>query len=297
MGLYRAMMGLALRHPGVLPPCWRSPGRRDGRAGGATPLPPPPPRGYLAWRSETAWGEAGPPARTMPWCATCTGPGPCAAAAAAPEMTPEDPGNPPHFGALTTAHRSTHGSLFCFSSSPLGIALYVPESRAPDPRGGAPAGQPGLPLDVAPADEPDRRRPGESWSTRAPGSRWPGASSTTGSTGATAAALAGGRLGHPLPAPRPGDRFEVISAGPDREFGTDDDLVRGSMVPTASADGPRMSELVFPSPELLLLAGAGLLALMAWLETSLPVGLMVPAGVALALGAFLAHDGLLPLPP
>ncbi len=50
------------------------------------------------------------------------------------------------------------------------------------------------------------------------------------------------------------------------------------------------------TPELLLLAGPGLLALMAWLETSLPVGLMVPAGVALALGAFLAHEGFLSLP-
>jgi membrane-associated protein len=49
-------------------------------------------------------------------------------------------------------------------------------------------------------------------------------------------------------------------------------------------------------PELLLLAGPGLLALMAWLETSLPVGLLVPAGVALALGAFLAHEGYLSLP-
>ncbi|CAN5801312.1 hypothetical protein BH23GEM11_BH23GEM11_04610 [soil metagenome] len=56
-----------------------------------------------------------------------------------------------------------------------------------------------------------------------------------------------------------------------------------------------MSPLV-PSPELLLLLGPGILALMAWLETSLPVGLMVPAGVALALGVFLARDGLLPLP-
>jgi membrane-associated protein len=50
------------------------------------------------------------------------------------------------------------------------------------------------------------------------------------------------------------------------------------------------------TPELLLLVGPGLLALMAWLETSLPVGLLVPAGVALALGAFLAHEGFLPLP-
>jgi dephospho-CoA kinase len=50
------------------------------------------------------------------------------------------------------------------------------------------------------------------------------------------------------------------------------------------------------SPELLLLAGPWLLAGMAWLETSLPVGLMVPAGLALALGTFLAQEGLLSLP-
>ena len=52
---------------------------------------------------------------------------------------------------------------------------------------------------------------------------------------------------------------------------------------------------LLPSPELLLLVGPGLLAAMAWLETSLPIGLMVPAGVALALAAFLAHEGYLPL--
>lgn len=50
------------------------------------------------------------------------------------------------------------------------------------------------------------------------------------------------------------------------------------------------------TPELLLLVGPWLLALMAWLETSLPIGLLVPAGVALALGAFLAHEGYLSLP-
>jgi dephospho-CoA kinase len=49
-------------------------------------------------------------------------------------------------------------------------------------------------------------------------------------------------------------------------------------------------------PELLLLAGPGLLAVMAWLETSTPLGLLVPAGVALALGAFLAHQGVLSMP-
>jgi dephospho-CoA kinase len=49
-------------------------------------------------------------------------------------------------------------------------------------------------------------------------------------------------------------------------------------------------------PELLLVAGPGLLAVMAWLETSSPVGLLVPAGVALALGAFLSHEGLLSMP-
>jgi membrane-associated protein len=53
--------------------------------------------------------------------------------------------------------------------------------------------------------------------------------------------------------------------------------------------------VLLPSPELLILVGPGLLAAMAWLETSLPIGLMVPAGVALALGAFLAHEGYLPL--
>jgi membrane-associated protein len=50
------------------------------------------------------------------------------------------------------------------------------------------------------------------------------------------------------------------------------------------------------TPELLLLVGPWLLALMAWLETSLPIGLLVPAGVALALGAFLAHEGYLSMP-
>lgn len=51
-----------------------------------------------------------------------------------------------------------------------------------------------------------------------------------------------------------------------------------------------------PSPEVLLLVGPALLGLMAFLETSLPIGLLVPAGVALALGAFLAREGYLPLP-
>lgn len=48
------------------------------------------------------------------------------------------------------------------------------------------------------------------------------------------------------------------------------------------------------SPELLLVVGPGLLFLMAVAETSMPVGLLVPAGVALALGAFLATQGHLP---
>jgi membrane-associated protein len=52
---------------------------------------------------------------------------------------------------------------------------------------------------------------------------------------------------------------------------------------------------LLPSPEFMILVGPGLLAAMAWLETSLPIGLMVPAGVALALAAFLAHEGHLPL--
>lgn len=48
------------------------------------------------------------------------------------------------------------------------------------------------------------------------------------------------------------------------------------------------------SPEVLLVAGPGLLLLMAAAETSMPVGLLVPAGVALALGAFMATQGYLP---
>ena len=48
------------------------------------------------------------------------------------------------------------------------------------------------------------------------------------------------------------------------------------------------------SPELLLVVGPGLLFLMAVAETSMPVGLLVPAGVALALGSFLASQGHLP---
>jgi membrane-associated protein len=47
------------------------------------------------------------------------------------------------------------------------------------------------------------------------------------------------------------------------------------------------------SPEVLLVAGPGLLLLMAAAETSMPVGLLVPAGVALALGAFMASQGYL----
>jgi len=60
MGLYRSMMGLVLRNPGVLPAllglAWAS--RREAWWR-RPPFLPLPPRGYLAWRSETAWGDAG----------------------------------------------------------------------------------------------------------------------------------------------------------------------------------------------------------------------------------------------
>ncbi len=49
-----------------------------------------------------------------------------------------------------------------------------------------------------------------------------------------------------------------------------------------------------PSPEVLVALGPLLLFVMAAAETSVPAGLLVPAGVSLALGAFLAHEGLLP---
>jgi membrane-associated protein len=49
------------------------------------------------------------------------------------------------------------------------------------------------------------------------------------------------------------------------------------------------------TPELILLLGPGLLFLLAFAETSLPAGLVVPAGVALSIGAFLGTRGLLEL--
>lgn len=52
-----------------------------------------------------------------------------------------------------------------------------------------------------------------------------------------------------------------------------------------------------PSPEVLLALGPLLLFAMAVAETSMPAGLLVPAGVSLSLGAFLAHEGLLPWTP
>jgi hypothetical protein len=59
MGIYRAMLGLALRHPSSLPALvalgWASRRRGWWRRFPFLPLPP---RSYLAWRSETAWGEA-----------------------------------------------------------------------------------------------------------------------------------------------------------------------------------------------------------------------------------------------
>lgn len=51
-----------------------------------------------------------------------------------------------------------------------------------------------------------------------------------------------------------------------------------------------------PSAELLLVLGPGLLFAMALAETSMPLGLLVPAGVATALGAFLATEGFIGLP-
>ena len=53
--------------------------------------------------------------------------------------------------------------------------------------------------------------------------------------------------------------------------------------------------MLLVSPEFLLLAGPALLFLMAVAETSMPLGLLVPAGVALASGAFLASQGSLPI--
>jgi len=49
------------------------------------------------------------------------------------------------------------------------------------------------------------------------------------------------------------------------------------------------------TPELILLVGPGLLFVLAFAETSFPAGLVVPAGVALSVGAFLGSRGLLDL--
>lgn len=49
-----------------------------------------------------------------------------------------------------------------------------------------------------------------------------------------------------------------------------------------------------PDPEFLLVLGPGILFLMTFTETAVPAGFFVPAGVAVALGAFLAHRGLMP---
>jgi len=49
-----------------------------------------------------------------------------------------------------------------------------------------------------------------------------------------------------------------------------------------------------PSVELLVALGPVILLVMAFLETAIPLGLLVPAGVSLSLAAFLAHQGLLP---
>jgi hypothetical protein len=59
VGIYRSMMGLVLRRPFILPAllglAWSSRRRGWWRTAPFLPLPP---RSYLAWRSETAWGEA-----------------------------------------------------------------------------------------------------------------------------------------------------------------------------------------------------------------------------------------------
>jgi len=59
VGIYRAMTGLALRHPSTVPALlglgWASRRRGWWRRFPFLPLPP---RSYLAWRSETAWGAS-----------------------------------------------------------------------------------------------------------------------------------------------------------------------------------------------------------------------------------------------
>jgi membrane-associated protein len=48
-----------------------------------------------------------------------------------------------------------------------------------------------------------------------------------------------------------------------------------------------------PDPEALILLGPAVLFVMTFAETAVPAGFLVPAGVALALGSFLAHQGVL----
>jgi membrane-associated protein len=50
---------------------------------------------------------------------------------------------------------------------------------------------------------------------------------------------------------------------------------------------------LLPDPEALLLLGPAVLFVMTFTETAVPAGFLVPAGVALALGSFLAHQGVL----
>lgn len=51
---------------------------------------------------------------------------------------------------------------------------------------------------------------------------------------------------------------------------------------------------LLPDPEVFLLMGPAVLFLMTFAETAVPAGFLVPAGVALALASFLAHQGFLP---
>jgi hypothetical protein len=59
MSIYRTMLGVALRHPTCWPAlaglAWAS-RRRDWWR--RPPFLPLPPRGYLEWRAETAWGAS-----------------------------------------------------------------------------------------------------------------------------------------------------------------------------------------------------------------------------------------------
>jgi len=51
---------------------------------------------------------------------------------------------------------------------------------------------------------------------------------------------------------------------------------------------------LLPDPEVLLLLGPAVLFFMTFAETAVPAGFLIPAGVAVALGSFMAHQGLLP---